>query len=582
MDTLRENEPLLPSNSAGNNHNARNTARRAKIRKALPYGLVTLVLFVVAVVLLVLLVEPHKGIKSQTPAVCTTQSLLRLSIFPSNTLHHVIMNLMVVYPSFNVAVEEPVDTPIDSPFSGYLRTPAIFSHLEQLYDVALKHNNSRSFTNGYLASAEYVQMQLKANAAEFCEVSTQEFRVPVWKELEEPKLFSVGIGGEQVEVEYQNKVDFQNFRYNGPSTTLKNQAIQGVANHGCSAKDHKNLTGKIAVIEEGSENCDLWTAAYHSRKAGATGVLFFNSATRKELRYSEIRIDAWKEGDPLISIPVLSITNSLGSILLQNQHSTTLTLTTKNSQTVESTINVLCTTKHGQANDTIVIGAHLDSVPEGPGIVDNGSGSSAILEIVLTLAKNIDASSLEIKNKVVFAWWGAEEIGLLGARHYVRDLAGQGDDAKREVSLNLNFDMLASPNYVPYIHDGSSAPDSLIVPSTKLDHLLGEYFELHKKDFEYADMGRGSDYLPFLDEGIPAGGLMTGASRKKSMEQRKRFGGFANAQLDPCYHQSCDTLDNVSKEALELMSQAALHAITKLATSKNLRDWLSNGSAQIL
>ncbi|KAF9965724.1 Leucyl aminopeptidase yscIV [Mortierella alpina] len=479
----------------------------------------------------------------------------------------------------NSAVEEPVDAPIDSPFSSYLRTPAIIAHLEQLYDIALKHNNSRSVTNGYLASAEYVQAQLKANAAEFCEVSTQEFKVPVWKELEEPKLSS---RWERVQVEYQNKVDFQSFRYNGPSTTLEDQAIQGVANHGCSAEDHKKVNGKIAVIEEGSDDCDLWTAAYHSQTAGATGVLFFNSATRKELRYSEIRIDAWKEGDPLISIPVLSVTHSLGSILLQNQHSTTLTLTTKNSQMVESTINVLCTTKRGQANDTIVIGAHLDSVPEGPGMVDNGSGSSAILEIVLTLAKNIDASSLEIKNKAVFAWWGAEEIGLLGARHYVRDLVGQGEDAKRELALNLNFDMLASPNYVPYVHNGSSAPDPLIIPSTKLDRLLSEYFELHKKDFEHAGMSGGSDYLPFLDEGIPAGGLMTGASRKKSVEQRKRFGGFANAQLDPCYHQSCDTLDNVSKEALELMSQAALHAITKLATSNNLRDWLSNDSTQIL
>ena len=90
---------------------------------------------------------------------------------------------------------------------------------------------------------------------------------------------------------------------------------------------------------------------------------------------------------------------------------------------------------------------------------------------------------------------------------------------------------------ISQVHDGSSAPDPLIAASTKLDRLLSEYFELHKKDFEHADMGGGSDYLPFLDEGIPAGGLMTGASRKKSMEQRKRFGGFANAQLDPCYHQ---------------------------------------------
>ena len=123
-------------------------------------------------------------------------------------------------------------------------------------------------------------------------------------------------------------------------------------------------------------------------------------------------------------------------------------------------------------NDTIVIGAHLDSVPEGPGVVDNGSGSSAVLEIVLTLAKNIGASSLEIQNKVVFAWWGAEEIGLLGARHYVRDLVSQGEAAKRKVALNLNFDMLASPNYVPYVSTITSILACAKCISSIIDALL--------------------------------------------------------------------------------------------------------------
>ncbi|KAG0204066.1 Leucyl aminopeptidase yscIV [Mortierella sp. GBA30] len=506
------------------------------LRKALPYGLVTLILFVIVVILLIVLVEPYK-------------------------------------------VDRPIDDPRDSPLSDKLQTSAIFAHLEQLYDIALKHNNSRSVMNGYLASAAYVQTQLKEKAAGFCELSTQEFKVPVWKELEEPHLSSLGLGGDQVWIEYQNKIDFQNFRYNGPSASLEHQGIQGVDNHGCAAKDHKKVGGKIAIIEEGSTECDLWTAAYHAQKAGATGILFYNSPSRKALLYSNIRVSSWKEGDPLIAIPVLSITNSLGSTLLQNQHSTTLSLATKNSQTVESTINVLCTTMQGQTKDTIVIGAHLDSVPEGPGIVDNGSGSSAVLEIVLTLAKN--AKSLEIRNRVVFAWWGAEEIGLLGSKHYVRDLVHQGLEAKQNIALNLNFDMLASPNYVPFIHNGTTAPEALMVPSLKLDSLLAEYFHFSKKDFEYAALTRGSDYRPFLTEGIPAGGLMTGASSKKTMDQRKRFGGVANAQLDPCYHKSCDTLDNVSKEALELMSQAALHAITKLSIAKDLRGWLSEASVQM-
>ncbi|KAF9321827.1 Leucyl aminopeptidase yscIV [Podila horticola] len=529
-DSTRESEPLLPTS----NGDSRNERRAQQIRKALPYGLVTLVLFIVGVVLLIVLVEPYK-------------------------------------------VDHPINDPRESPLRDHLRTPAIFQHLEELYAIALKHNNSRSVTNGYLASAEYVQAQLTAKAGHYCDISTQEFKVPVWSELAVPELSSTGVGHEGAHLTYQNKVDFQNFRYSGPSASLKKQSVQGVDNHGCDRKDHKKVAGKIAVIQEGGP-CELWEAAHNAEKAGAAGILFYNNPNRKTLLFSRIRLSAWKEGDPLISIPTLSITNSLGNTLLQNQDTVQLTLKTVNSQTVESTINVLCTTKKGNADNTIVVGAHLDSVPEGPGMVDNGSGATSLLEIALVMAE----ASYHVKNKVVFGWWGAEEIGLLGSRHYVRELVRAADGSKERVAMNMNFDMLASPNYVPYIHEGKTAPEALVGPSSKIDHLLVEHFEYHKKPFEYTDMVGGSDFLPFLLEGISSGGLLTGAGEKKTMEQRTRFGGFANAPLDPCYHQSCDTIENVSKDALGIMSQAALYAITKLSKAKNLREWLAEADLQLL
>ncbi|KAF9940619.1 Leucyl aminopeptidase yscIV [Mortierella alpina] len=525
-DNSRESQPLLQSNSGG-----RQTPQ-SRARRALPYGLVALVFIIISVVLLVVLVKPKDS-------------------------------------------DQPSDRPNKSPLSDQLTTPSIFNHLEELYAIALKHNNSRSVTNGYMASAEYVQAQLKHKAGSYCDVSTQEFKVPVWSELAAPELSSTGIGHDGAHIQYQNKVDFQNFRDSGPSTSLKKQAIEGVANHGCFAKDHKWVQGKIAVIEEGG-SCTLWDAAYLAEQHGATGVLFYNSPSRKALLYSRIRISAWAEGDPLISIPVLSITNSFGSTLLQNLDTARLTLKTVNSQTVESTINVLCTTRGGDAKDTIVLGAHLDSVPEGPGMVDNGSGATSLLEIALVMAK----ANYELKNKIVFGWWGAEEIGLLGSRHFVRELV-KDPKSKKLIAMNMNFDMLASPNYVPYVHDGKTAPKDLVGPSSKIDHLLIEYFDREKKPFEYTDMTGGSDFLPFLLEGIPSGGLLTGAGERKTMEQRTLFGGFANAPLDPCYHQSCDTPENVSKSALKLMSQAALSAIAKLAKAENIRDWLANKDVEL-
>ncbi|KAF8937428.1 hypothetical protein EDD21DRAFT_374883 [Dissophora ornata] len=522
-DTSRETQPLLNPDNGDPSQD-----RRSRFKRVFPYGLVALLFIGISTVILIVLVKPHDDGGPQNK----------------------------------------------SPLSEQLLTPSIFAHLEELYAVAQKHNNSRSVTNGYMASADYVQTQLLLKASNYCDISTQEFKVPVWSELEAPELRSTGIGGSG-EILYQNKVDFQNFRYGGPSASLKKQEIQGVSNNGCSAKDHKKVKGKIAVIEEGS-SCELWEAAYNAEKAGATGVLFYNNSKRKFLMFSRIRITAWKEGDPLISIPVLSITNSFGNTLLQNEDSVLLSLKTVNSLTVESTINVLCTTKTGDEDDTIVLGAHLDSVPEGPGMVDNGSGSSSLLEIALVMAK----AEFALKNKIVFGWWGAEEIGLLGSRHYVRELV-KDEEKKNQIAMNMNFDMLASPNYVPYVHDGKTAPEELIEPSSKIDHLLIDYFNFEKEGFEYTDMVGGSDFLPFLLEGIPSGGLLTGAGEKKTMEQRTLFGGFANAPLDPCYHQSCDTIENVSKEALRLMSQAALYAITKVAEADNLREWLSDADIEL-
>ncbi|KAF9431779.1 Leucyl aminopeptidase yscIV [Entomortierella beljakovae] len=512
MADSSEDRPLLGGNQS----------RQSRFRKVFPYGLVALLFIGISTVLLIVLVKPRD------------------------------------------------DTPKKAPLLDQLTTPAIFGHLEELYAIAKKHNNSRSVTNGYLASAEYVQSQLHLVAADYCDISTQKFKVPVWSELEVPELSSTGIGHDGTSIHYQNKVDFQNFRYGGPSATLKKQSIQAVANNGCNSKDHKKVKGKIAVIEEGGP-CQLWDAAYLAEEAGASGILFYNNPKRKALLFSRIRIVAWKEGDPLIGIPVLSITNSFGATLIQNQDTVQLSLKTVNSQTVESTINVVCTSKGGDEDDTIVLGAHLDSVPEGPGMVDNGSGATSLLEIALVLAR----AEFKLKNKIIFGWWGAEEIGLLGSRHYVRELV-KDKKKKKQIAMNMNFDMLASPNYVPYVHDGKTAPKELIGPSSKIDHLLIEYFDHNKKGYEYTDMVAGSDFLPFLLEGIPSGGLLTGAGERKTMEQRTLFGGFANAPLDPCYHQSCDTLENVSKEALTTMSQAALYAIAQIGRAKNLREWLND------
>ena len=93
-------------------------------------------------------------------------------------------------------------------------------------------------------------------------------------------------------------------------------------------------------------------------------------------------------------------------------------------------------------------GAHLDSVQDGPGINDNGTGSAALLETAIQMAK------VKPNNTVRFAWWGAEEEGLLGSEYYVGELS---DEQADDIALYLNFDMIGSPNYIFGVYDGDNS-----------------------------------------------------------------------------------------------------------------------------
>src|SRR6202008_4794589 len=99
--------------------------------------------------------------------------------------------------------------------------------------------------------------------------------------------------------------------------------------------------------------------------------------------------------------------------------------------------NVIAQTKTGSPTDVVMAGAHLDSVPDGPGINDDGSGVAAVLESALQLG-----NSPQVHNAVRFGFWGAEELGLIGSRNYVESL---NLEALKDIALDLNFEMPASP-----------------------------------------------------------------------------------------------------------------------------------------
>lgn len=228
---------------------------------------------------------------------------------------------------------------------------------------------------------------------------------------------------------------------------------------------------------------------------------------------------------------------------------------------VES-FNILADTG-GSAKHTIVVGAHLDSVKEGPGINDNGSGVAAVLET----ARWMKEAGITPANRVRFAFWGGEEDGLYGSQHYVDALS---QDERGQTAANLNVDMAASPNGVRSVHDGDGSDFGHAGPagSKTIEDIFFRYFKENSLTAETTPFDGGSDYDAFLSAGIPGGGLFTGDEKRKSVAQAQSFGGAAGKVLDPCYHESCDTIANTNSELLQEMSGALAYATLAYAMAK--------------
>jgi Zn-dependent M28 family amino/carboxypeptidase len=213
------------------------------------------------------------------------------------------------------------------------------------------------------------------------------------------------------------------------------------------------------------------------------------------------------------------------------------------------------------------------SVPERPGINDIGSGSGGILEIAEVFAEQ-DRTP---RNKLRFMWYGAEDIGLVGSTKYVEGLT-QGE--KDDILAMLNFDMIGSPNYARYVYDGdgTAGPEGP-TGSGFIEDVFVDYFASQGLFNEPTAFDGRSDYGPFIAEGIPAGGLFTGAEQPKTAAQVSQYGGIVGAQLDPCYHAACDTFagtgdgpgataPGLGLVALDQMSDAAAHTVLFFSKTK--------------
>jgi Zn-dependent M28 family amino/carboxypeptidase len=434
-------------------------------------------------------------------------------------------------------------------------TEGTFRHLRAFQDIAsMSGGNRAAGTPGYDRSAEYVAERLKE--AGYL-VHVEEFEFPFFEERVPPVLLVSSSDGRQ---EPAPAAALRTLTNSGSSNVtaqlhlvslgLAGEGSPPASASGCKTTDFEDFErGRVALIRRGT--CTFQTKVENAVAAGAAGVVLMNEGT-------EGRTDAFSgQLSQLAPIPVVGVSYDLGlSLEIAARAGAAVHLEINAVTGKRLTRNVLADTAWDSDSSLIIVGAHLDSVPEGPGINDNGSGSAVVLEAALRLAE----SPAQARSAVRFAFWGAEERGLIGSRHHVGALS---EEVRRHIALYINLDMVGSPNFGRFVQGSSATGDGLVAVVRR--ELLADFRE-HNLSAEERAAGRfGSDDAPFSQKGIPTVGLYTGAGGPKSEAQASLFGGVAGSPYDPCYHRACDTIDNINRDVLEQNTRALVRALNAAA-----------------
>ncbi|MGH3030555.1 MAG: M20/M25/M40 family metallo-hydrolase [Gaiellaceae bacterium] len=416
-------------------------------------------------------------------------------------------------------------------------TEALLRHLRELQAIADRNGDSRETGSpGYDESVDYVVRILRDAGYE---PELHRFRLPVSREREPSTLERTAPSP----ASFRAGRDFLTLEYSGSGdVTAPLQPVDADdPTSGCETSDFDGFTeGTVALLRRGG--CFFFQKVGNAELAGAAAVLVFNEGgPGREAPISATLVE------PGVRVPVLGLSNALGEELA-GMAGVTVHVAAVVDNSEQETANVVADLPGRTDDGVVLLGAHLDSVGAGPGINDNGSGSAAILEAAVQLKRH----GARPERGMRFAFWAGEELGLHGSSEYAELLGSEIGD---EIALVLNFDMIASPNFARLVYDADP----------EITDAFGAWFESH--DLETVDVvldGR-SDHAPFAEQGVPVGGLFTGADEPKTPEEEELFGGRAGEPHDACYHQACDTLANVDRTALGQMADAAAAVALQLA-----------------
>jgi Zn-dependent M28 family amino/carboxypeptidase len=448
-------------------------------------------------------------------------------------------------------------------------------HLAALEDIA-KANvfqgvpTRATGTSGHEASVEYVVEKMKAAGFN---VALQEFEADIFFE-QAPAAFERvspdptvyprydGTDGVWYTADFSGDGDVTAQAVVVDFTEPTTQA--SASDSGCEASDFgPEVVGKIVLLQRGT--CDFGLKAQNASEALAAGAVIFNEGTIGAADRNDVLIPTLAGYD--VTIPVVGTDYATGRSLVDLANAGGVTLRVKVDGFIDedvTTNNVIAETPGGRADRTVVVGGHLDSVYDGPGINDDGSGVSTMLET----AEEMQELGITPENKVRFIFFSGEEQGLLGSEYYVSQLTKK---QIQDISVMLDFDMLASPNYARFIYDGNGDEHGFAGPngSGTVEQVFKDFWDSQGLAYETIPFDGRSDYDAFTTAGIPAGGIFAGAEVVKQSYQVALYGGTAGVAFDKCYHQLCDDLTNINDQGLSEHSDAAVHAILTFAQTES-------------
>ncbi|KAM7182863.1 hypothetical protein V8F20_012820 [Naviculisporaceae sp. PSN 640] len=399
-----------------------------------------------------------------------------------------------------------------------------------LNKIAKDNGGTRAFgTPGYKASVDFVLERAQERFGREMDTYVQPFTF-VYDETREIKV--TGPDGEDVYVvspQYNPATPLPG----GITGALLNTPVNDTTGSMCLEEqwDGIDATDKLVLVKRGV--CAVSDKLKFAKAKGALGVILYNQTPGNEISVPTLGAENIGTIIPVGIIP-LEVAQSWITRLTAGESLTANLLVDAIAEDRE-TWNVISETKEGDPNKVIMLGAHLDSVLDGPGINDDGSGTAALLEIMGSVKKYKG-----FPHKIRFAWWAAEEAGLVGSYHYTQNLPSAEAD---KIKFYFNYDMIASPNPK---YEISSYENTGIGVS-----LLEDYITAAGKTVNYAEFDGRSDYAGFVELGIPTVGLFTGDG----------------APWDPCYHKACDDINNINWEGFVLNTKAAANALGRLAHS---------------